>query len=194
MQQIYKSKQEISTPTVSIKSVLLSCTIDAKEVHDVATCNVPGAFMQTDIDELIHVRMDGELAKLLSKIDPGLFEKYMVREGNKRAIYLQLTKALYGNLQAALLFWKDLLGALLEWGFELNPYDQCVANKMIKGKQCTILWHVDDLKISHVDKTVVSNIIDILNEQYGKVTPLVVIHGKVHDSLGMTYDIGLQYR
>jgi hypothetical protein len=50
-QQIYKLKQEISSPTVSIKSVFLTCTIDAKEGRDVATCDVPGAFMQTDIDE-----------------------------------------------------------------------------------------------------------------------------------------------
>jgi Reverse transcriptase (RNA-dependent DNA polymerase) len=187
-QRVYKSKQEISSPTVSIESVMLSCTIDAKEGRDVATCDVPSAFMQTDIDELIHVRMDGELAELLSKIDPGRYEKYMVREGNKRAIYLRLTKALYGTLQAALLFWKDLSGALLEWGFELNPYDRCVANKMIKGKQCTILWHVDDLKISHEDETVVSKIIEILDERYGKISPLVVTRGKVHDYLGMTLD------
>jgi hypothetical protein len=59
---------------------MLMCTIDAKEGWDVATCDVPGAFMQTDIDKLIHVRMDGELAELLTKIDPGLYEKYMVNE------------------------------------------------------------------------------------------------------------------
>jgi Reverse transcriptase (RNA-dependent DNA polymerase) len=144
--------------------------------------------MQTNIDELIHVRMDGELAELLAKIDPGLYEKYMVPEGKKRAIYLRLTKALYGTLQAALLFWKDLSGALVEWGFELNKYDRCVANKTIDGKQCTILWHVDDLKISHVDDAVVTKILETLNERYGKITPLVVTRGKIHDYLGMTLD------
>jgi hypothetical protein len=64
---------------------------------------------------------------------------------------VKLLKALYGTLQAAMLFWKDLTKNLEEWGFEINPYDWCVANKMIDGKQCTIVWHVDDLKISHVD-------------------------------------------
>jgi hypothetical protein len=91
-------------------------------------------------------------------------------------------------LQAALLFWKDLSGALLEWGFELNKYDRCVANKTINGKQCTILWHVDNLKISHLDENVVSSIIEVLNERYGKITPLVVTRGKIHDYLGMTLD------
>jgi hypothetical protein len=66
-------------------------------------------------------------------------------------LYVQLKKALYRTLQAAMLFWEDLLGNLIKWGLEINPYDWCVANKMIDGKQCTIVWHVDDPKISYVD-------------------------------------------
>jgi len=73
----------------------------------------------------------------------------------KLMLYIQLKKALYGTLQATLLFWKLLSETLQEWGFVLNPYDKCMANKDIEGKQCMILWHVDDLKISHVDKNVV---------------------------------------
>ena len=38
-----------------------------------------------------------------------------------------------------------------KYGFEINPYDPYVANKMIDGKQMMVLWHVDDLKVSHVD-------------------------------------------
>jgi len=43
-------------------------------------------------------------------------------------LYIQLKKALYGTLQAALIFWKLLLETLQEWGFTLNPYYKCVAN------------------------------------------------------------------
>jgi hypothetical protein len=49
---------------------------------------------------------------------------------------------------------------------------------MINGKQCTILWHVDDLKISHVDPEVVEDILRMLNERYGKQSPLVVTRGR----------------
>ena len=55
-----------------------------------------------------------------------------------------------GTLQAALLFWRKLSAALIACGFEINSYDWCIANKMIDGKQCTVLWHVDDLKLLHV--------------------------------------------
>lgn len=67
-------------------------------------------------------------------------------------LYTKLTKALYTTLQAALLFWRQLLDTLIEWGFKLNDYDKCVTNKMIKRKQSTILWHIDDWKILHTEK------------------------------------------
>ncbi len=49
-----------------------------------------------------------------------------------------------------------------------NPYDPCVVNKEISGKQCTVLWHVDDLKISHVDPEVVTAVIDMVEADFGK--------------------------
>ena len=76
-------------------------------------------------------------------------------------IYVELLKALYGTLRAARLFWETLSGKLQEWGFTINPYDSCVTNKEVDGQQCTITWHVDDLKISHVDEHVVRSIMII---------------------------------
>ena len=83
-------------------------------------------------------------------------------------LYIRLKKALYGTLQAALLFWQLLSDMLVSWGFTINPYDQCMANKKINGKQCTIVWHVADLKISHVIKDVVEGIIVCLNKRFRK--------------------------
>ena len=105
-------------------------------------------------------------------------------------LYVELRKALYGTLKAALLFWQLLSAQLAVWGFAPNPYDACVMNKDdINGKQqCTVLWHVDDLKISHVDPEVVTSIIDQLEAEFGKEAPLTKIRGKVHEYLGMTID------
>jgi len=57
-------------------------------------------------------------------------------------------------------FENRLSDTLVEWGFGLNPYSQCMAYK-IKEKQCTIIWQVDDLKISHMEKKVIKDIIRI---------------------------------
>ena len=98
------------------------------------------------------------MAEVILKIDPQLYQKHVTKENGKDVIYVTLTKALYGTLQAALLFWQNLSSQLVEWGFVINPYNFCVANKIINGKQCTVVWHVDDLKISHVDPKVVTTI------------------------------------
>jgi hypothetical protein len=60
-------KEEEAAPTVAIESVMLSATIDAMEERDVATVDIPGAFMQADIDEVVHVKFEGEIAEMLVK-------------------------------------------------------------------------------------------------------------------------------
>jgi len=182
------TKEEVSSPTVAIESVLLSCTIDAHESRDVATVDIPGAFMQADMDDVVHMRIEGSMADLLIRLDPDYYGQFVETKGNKKVLYLLLKKALYGTLKAALLFWKKLSSILVSWGFEINPYDTCVANKTIDGDQCTILWHVDDLKISHVNSTVVTNIIEMLSKEFGNEAPLTVTRGAIHDYLGMTLD------
>ena len=92
-------------------------------------------------------------------------------------IYTELSKALCGTLQAALLFWKNLSDFLIkDHGFEVNPYDCCVVNKYINGKQCTIGWHVDDLKI-FLDRA--------LDNKYRNESPITVHRGPIQEYLGM---------
>jgi len=43
----------------------------------------------------------------------------------------QMKNAFYGTQQAALIFCKLLSDTIIDWGFTINPYDQCVANKII---------------------------------------------------------------
>ena len=102
---------------------------------------------------------------------------------------MELFKALYRTLGAARLFWQKLSKQLIDiWGFVPNKYDDCVVNKMINGHQMTVVWHVDDLKVSHVDAGEVEKFVQQMEETFGKDTPLTVSCGQVHDYLGMTLD------
>jgi len=168
---------------------MLSCAIDAKEGRYVAVTDIPGAFLHADMDQDIHMQIEGTIVELIVKLEPKLYRKYIWRNKNdKPMLYVKLRKALYGTLQAALLFWKLLSNALKEWGFKINEYDQCIANKTINGKQCTIICHMDDLKISHIDKNIVEDVIRLLNEKFGRVSPLTTTRGRVLEYLGMTLD------
>jgi hypothetical protein len=103
-----------------------------------------------------------------------LYQKYVKDENGKLVLYVELLKALHGTLKAALLFWKLLRSKLVSWGFVINPYHWCVANKTIDGKQCTIIWHVDDLKLSHVSPEVATNIIKLIKDEFGKEALITV--------------------
>ena len=45
---------------------------------------------------------------------------------------------------------------------------------MIKGKQCTITWYVNDMKMSHVNQQVIEALLTLLNEEFRKEAPLMV--------------------
>jgi len=190
-QRLYTNKNETSSPTASLTGIMLTCMIDAFERRDVATVDIPGAFLQTKMpenEEDVHIVLDGRMAELLAKIAPETYQQYVHHRRGQAYIYCKVNVAIYGTLKAALLFWKKLSTSLKLQGFEINPYDWCIANKDINGSQCTIVWHVDDLKISHKDSAVVSAIITSLNAEYGKVGEMTVRRGKKHDYLGMLLD------
>ena len=55
--------------------------------------------------------------------------KYIWRNENvKPMLYIMLKKAIYGTLQAAILFWRLLSDALVEWGLKLNENYICAVN------------------------------------------------------------------
>ena len=91
-------------------------------------------------------------------------------------------------LQAALLFWGNLTSSLQEWGFEINPYDWCVANKTVNGKKMTVVWHVDNLNISHKNGDTVDALIIKLSKKYGTGAELTIYRGKVYEYLGIKLD------
>ena len=97
-QRLHTGKEEKTSPTVATESVMLTSTIDAKEGRDVATVDIPGAFMHSDQDETVHLRLQGTLTDLLVKCNPKLYRKYVVTEGRQCMLYVELIKALYGTL------------------------------------------------------------------------------------------------
>ena len=80
------------------------------------------------------------------------------------------------------------MGYLEAYWFRVNPYDPCVANRMIIGKHLTVCWHVDDQKISCVDANEVTKMIQWLESEYGKMKGS---RGKRHDYLGMWLDYSI---
>ncbi len=134
-----------------------------------------------DSDKDITMILKGRLAELMVQVASKLSRKYISldRKG-KATLYVKMQKAIYGLLRSALLFYRKRVADLESSRLIINPYDPCVANKVINGKQMTVCWHVDDLKVSH------TKFRNWLSKTYG--VSVATHQGKIHDYLGMIFD------
>ena len=65
------------------------------------------------------------------------------------------------------MFYKKLVVDMEAYGIRINSYDPCVANNMVGGKQLTVCWKVDNLRISCVDANEVTKMIQWIESEYG---------------------------
>jgi hypothetical protein len=146
-QREFIPKEEAASPTISTESTFITAAIAAKEKRKVQCYDIPSAFVNTDVDEDVLMVLRGELADMMVQITPQIYRKYVTvdRKGTP-ILHVKLQKALYGLMRASLLFYRKLRKELEDYGFKVNPYDPCVANKVTEcGKQMTVIWHVNDL-------------------------------------------------
>ena len=94
------------------------------------------------------------MVDMLTEIDSELYQPYVTYKGKSKVLYVHILKAIYRMLKSEFLFYKKLRKDLELIGFVVNPYDPCMANCMVNGKQQTVVWHIDDLKSSHMDPKV----------------------------------------
>ena len=146
--------------------------------------DMPGAFLHADMEQDVHMLLEGTIAKLIVK----LYRKFVWKNKHGKPILYVIKKITVWALQVVLLCWRLLSDTLIEWGFKLNEYNKCVTNKTINGKQCTIIWHVDNLNISHMEKKVVDHIIDKLTRKFGEYSPLSTSTGKKLEYSNMKFD------
>lgn len=79
-QRDYTAKEDAASPTVATEAVFLTAVIDAMENCEVAGFDVPGAFMQAGLDELVHMRFTGKMVKLFLEIDKEMYKSCMTQE------------------------------------------------------------------------------------------------------------------
>jgi hypothetical protein len=100
------------------------------------------------------------------EIAPDVYKPFVSRDkkGTKQLL-VQYQNALYGTMVASLLYYRKFVKSLTD----VNPYNPCLANKIIEGKQMTICFHVDDFKLSHCKKKVMDTMIEYLREEYESI-------------------------
>ena len=78
--------------------------------------------MNTEVDKEVIMVLKGDLAEMMVQIAPQVYRKYVTvdRKGTP-ILYVKLQKALYGLMQASLLFYRKLRKEMEQYGFMINP-------------------------------------------------------------------------
>ena len=180
-QRVLYTRDETSSPTATPESILLTAMIDAVEDRHVAVADITGTYINADMDDFVLIQLTGDDVDMMCNANP-TYEPFVTNENGRKTLFLRLKKALYGCVKSALLWYCLFRDTLQDLGFTLNPYDPCVANTQIMGSQCTIVWYVNDNKISHKDQAVVNDIIQCIKAKFG---PMTKTQGDEHEFLVM---------
>ena len=119
-------------------------------------------------------------------IGPKIYQKYSVIDKGVKVLHVMQQKTLCGFLLSALLFYSKIMTALKNNGFRLSSYKPCVTKKLVNGKMMTVVWTVNDLKVSHKDPFEVTKFATYLSSIYGN--KLKLQREKVHYYLGIYLD------
>ena len=157
---------DTSSPTVAVQSLMMCLVLAAKENRKAAKIDIGGAYLNAEMEgEEVIMELDETLSMIVLQILPDA-EQYMERG----KLWVKLDKALYGCVQSAKLWYEKLTRVLREMGFIHNTVDTCVMNKIIDGKQCTLVIYVDDILALSVDDTGLEYVIDGLKTAFKEVT------------------------
>ena len=62
------AKEDATSPTLASEAVFLTAVVDAWEAQAVGVVDLPGVFMQVDMDKLVYVRLTGDMVQMLLEI------------------------------------------------------------------------------------------------------------------------------
>lgn len=199
----YIDKEESSSPTVATESVSLTSMVETIEERHTAVIYAPNAIIQTIVEDKkkrVIIRIQGMLVDILVKIAAEVYEPYVTTDkcGNKQLL-VECLNALYGTMVASLLYYQKFTNSLKANVYVMNPYNPCMWNKMTKGSQCMICFHVDECKISHKLPEVINETVKWLRREYKSIFEddsgeMKVHRGKVHKYLGMTLDFTTKHQ
>jgi hypothetical protein len=89
-QREHYAKEEITSPTVSTDSLFITAAINAHKERDIATADLPGAFLHADNKDFTIICLGGILAELMVKTAPNIYRKYITTDQKGRPLlYLQ---------------------------------------------------------------------------------------------------------
>ena len=165
-QQNREDYPDRSAPTVALQNVMTTISIAAREKRKLATFDIGSAYLCCD---LVGEEVIIELDKLTTAIVTAKLPDIIPFVDEKDRLVCRLDKSLYGLVQSARNWYDKFTGELKKIGFVVNEEDPCVFNKIVRGKQLTVVIFVDDIIATCCDEGVFDELFSQLTAVFKEV-------------------------
>jgi hypothetical protein len=97
---------------IANNALFATCLVSAIEKRAVAICDIPGAFLQAywPQDETCYIRFEGILVDMICQIESKYIKCIKYGRNKRKCMIGKLSKAIYGALLGARLFYDKLRG------------------------------------------------------------------------------------
>jgi hypothetical protein len=122
---------DYSSPTAKTQSVMMCLKLAAVKGWDLTKLDVGGAFLCANMDdtEEVHMILDKQLSGMCAEWIPEA--KECLRDDGK--LVVKVNRAMYGLIQSAKLWYKELSGCFINKGFKIVKGDDCVLVKRMEN-------------------------------------------------------------
>lgn len=184
-------EDKVSSPTASTAAVYILASLAAKEEKNVWTCDIGTAYLNAPMPETGPkqlMRLDKEVASVLVWIKP----EYAEFQRDDGTMVVEISKALYGCIESAKLWYDELANFLESIDFKKNAYEPCLFTKYLpSGERFDLLIYVDDLLMVCKSTQELDTFVKTLIEKYKEVT---VCKESVQEYLGMVLDFSVKHQ
>ena len=102
-----KEFETVSSPTLSLDGLIGSTLVDVFEGRDVATCDVPGAFLHPELpdEKRLFLCFRGQMVDIMCDVNPE-YGKHIIYKAGKKILYVKVIRSIYGCIEAVLLWYQ----------------------------------------------------------------------------------------
>jgi len=67
---------------------MLSCALDVKENRDVVVSDTPREFLHSNMEDNLHMLLEGMIAEIITKLDPTIYRKHIWYNRQEKQWYM----------------------------------------------------------------------------------------------------------
>ena len=142
--QTEDSFTKMPSGTIDFSTLMIILSMNKLKKSDIYTTDIPSAYLNSDLKELIYMRLTKELSNIFINNDNNL-KNYLDENG---CLYVKLNKSLYGLKQSGYNWNKKFSDFLIDLGFTQSLGDNCLFYHIDTELLTLLGLHVDDLIIS----------------------------------------------